>query len=1240
MPSHRTVEDYDRLVKGTVGWPPGKWWDSPDADSIAHDICVRTLACDGPVDRIIIGCVPVTTLPAVKLAGYRLAVVGVTPSLLTTRLMSRKPASTDQPGPEAVTTMMASQELAIQIAEVTFSSFEQIHQLAPGRWFVWAASGAGKSHYVRALHPRRCTTVRAITAEVSAVFHIIVDNYLASFIHPMDSNGVFRKFHTWYIAVRQAIGLRYDLLDNPLSARSYRFAPSYPPAAILGQADHPVRQWVRSPRFSLLRTAWVSIKLTPFVVLACWAYGIRGLFTLIPFAWLSFTRRPLRTPFPVAEHVVLRQDFRQLRVLPPKSVASLHSHPGPASERNAADDTINSFITMHGYDVYSVQQSQRDVERQFSGSHTHYWPVDRVVPQHSDDIVPTHVIKLLNVDYYINWIEYLWMAQPFMLFTFTPQDPSGESDGIQWTTNADNTISMRITGGATYRHQLWDYDVDIAEARYRGFAVTYTVDRVAVSEHWSIVLLTPRSVDPYSGPVGCTLQRATLARDALCLDGTIRPCAAIRCSGPDPFLSVCIPGTYASVRVPSTTEVILRGRCALGPSAYADLTSVLGKEYPDGLTLAHAAIFAAFPVDKVGAACTSQLTVADSAIHYRTLSVGLPTTDDKPMGAVIAPPVIPSGYVPYRGLCADVWTVTERLAVVHNDQEVLPPKYLGFAAEFARLLIPKAHSIAPIRVHDVIVAQSRPSQRLKNKIAAKKLSHFLSKPAITISSFQKGEVYSALKDPRNISTLPAEHCLIYSQYTRPFSDHLKTTPWYAFGMHPRKVGARIVFIARTSDEVIETDFSRFDGTHSQGLYHLELALLLRAFPVEEHATIRTIHQQMVSAKAWTKHGCDYDMGGSRASGSADTSLFNSIDNAFVAYSAFRNDGKKPEEAYAALGLYGGDDGITPDLDCSVYEKTAADLQLRLKATVHPAHARTSMLGRIYPAPADGPQNMADLPRQLAKLHVCASRDPQVWKTIVADRARGILAWDPDTPVLSHWARLALRTHDSKSPIRDREAEFKVNQMAACLADGHIIDTPCERVMYAEAATSLGLPEFQIREYCAMLDAATTFVYPPLHIPPPPVLTTGVAMGNQYVQPGPTLGQAAMLAAATDSKRAPLGWRCTHSDDIVFPIVIEPTGRPQPRETKTLAAAQPSIVTTKRVTVEAIIAGAVKPAGLVSWAFSALKPCVDCSGPLTITPAQLLRISHMPKAVPPKRCKKCKGEQQKRIAAHAAASPGL
>jgi hypothetical protein len=1117
--------------------------------------------------------------------------------------------------------MMASQEVAIQAAELTLSSFEQVSSLAPGRWFVWAASGAGKSHFVRSLRPRQCRSFGACVAEIRAVIAILVDNYVASFIHPMQPGWWHHKCRTWYLSVRQAIGVRYDLLDLPLSAPSYRFAPAYPPAAILGQAAHEVRTWIRSPRFSLLRTVWAFTKLSPVVALCIWYWSWLGVLSLIPALWVAYTRRPLRTPFPVAEHVVLRQDFRQLRVLPHKSVASLHSHPGPAAERNAADDTINSFITMHGYDVYSVQQSQRDVERQFSGSHTHYWPVDRVVPQHSDDVMPTHAIKLLNVDYYIDWNEYLWMAQPFVLFTFTPQDPSGESDGIQWTTNADNTISMRITGGATYQHQLWDYDVDIVEARYSGFAVTYTVDRVAVSEHWSIVLMTPRSVDPYHGPVGCTLQRVTLARNALCLDGTIRSTAAIRVSGPDPFLSVCIPGTYASVRVPSSTEVILRGRCALGPSAYADLTTVLAKEYPDSLTLAHAAIFAAFPVDKVGAARTSALTVADSNVHYRTLAVGLPTTDDTPMGAVIAPPIIPSGYVPYRGLCADIWTVTERLTAVHNDQEVLPPKYLGFASEFASRLLPKAHSLAPIRVHDVITAQKRPSQRLKNKIAAKKLSHFLFKPAITISSFQKGEVYSALKDPRNISTLPAEHCLIYSQYTRPFSDHLKTTDFYAFGMHPRKVAARVVHLARNSKEIIETDFSRFDGTHSQGLYDLELALLLRAFPIDEHATIRTIHNQMVFAKAWTKHGADYEMGGSRASGSADTSLFNSIDNAFVAFCAFRNAGKKPDEAYAALGLYGGDDGLTPDLDCAIYERTAADLQLRLKATVHPSSARTSMLGRIYPAPADGPWHMADLPRQLAKLHVCPSRDPQVWKTIVADRARGVLAWDPDTPILSHWAKLALRTHDHSHPVQDREMQYRIDQVSAAAADGYILDTPPARLMFAEAATSLGLPESVIREYCVMLDACTRFEYAPLSIPPPPVLTPGVALGNLYSPPGPVFGQA-------ESKRA--------SAAPTGPFVVEPS----PIVSTTVIAAQPRIVTTKRVSIDAIIAGGVKPVGPVSWAFSSLKPCVDCQGPLTITPAQLIRISHMPKATPPKRCKQCKGAQQKRIADRRAVSPGL
>jgi hypothetical protein len=520
--------------------------------------------------------------------------------------------------------------------------------------------------------------------------------------------------------------------------------------------------------------------------------------------------------------------------------------------------------------------------------------------------------------------------------------------------------------------------------------------------------------------------------------------------------------------------------------------------------------------------------------------------------------------------------------------------------------------------------------------------------------------------------------------------------------------------------------------------------------------IRNIHNKMTAAKAWTKAGVQYDMGGSRASGSADTSLFNSIDNAYVAYCAFRNANLDPDAAYRSLGLYGGDDGLTPDLEPAVYERTSNDLGLRLKATTHPSGARTGMLGRVYPAPADGPEQMADLPRQLGKLHVIASRDPMAARTVLVDRAHGILVTDPDTPILSNWARLVLRTHADHGEVKDRAVAYTLAAYRAAVEDGGVIDTPPMRLMLEEAVLSLGLSAVEITQYCALLDAATVFEYPPIKAPPKLVLPPGVAIGDLYTPPSPLFGHAGDLkrsaprvveydALVRDGPKWPVGqwWKEPDADRVATKLCVAALALPAPADQvvlgcvpvcafaavraagygiavitipkadlarnllsrsdgkqpgveildsqlqfqeialvaadvtlpnfaaistlprqrwfvwaasgagkttylKTLVPAAPVVTGPKRdgkpivaITAAAIIAGKVpQPVGPASFAFSALKPCVDCNGKLDITPAQLVQISKIPKAVPPVRCKKCKTDKKKRLAERAAEIPGI
>lgn len=116
----------------------------------------------------------------------------------------------------------------------------------------------------------------------------------------------------------------------------------------------------------------------------------------------------------------LRQAFRKIKVLRSRRPRSGHSHPDAGPNRDQADNSLNNFIIMNGCRVYSVQKSSVDIRRNISGSLIHYWDADRFHPEHIDPIGPDHIIKLMNVDYYLDWQRELPAFRPFIMYTFTP----------------------------------------------------------------------------------------------------------------------------------------------------------------------------------------------------------------------------------------------------------------------------------------------------------------------------------------------------------------------------------------------------------------------------------------------------------------------------------------------------------------------------------------------------------------------------------------------------------------------------------------------------------------------------------------------------------------------------------------------------------------------------------------------------------------------------------------------------
>jgi predicted RNA methylase len=733
----------------------------------------------------------------------------------------------------------------------------------------------------------------------------------------------------------------------------------------------------------------------------------------------------------------LRGKFRHLQIPEPQLVSEKHSHRFAASERNAANTCVDNFIIAQGAEIYSIQLSSMDMARGLRGSLTHHWTRDRIMPYVDDDMMEKDVVKLFNVDYYIDWAEYLWLAKPFMLYTFSPTLPCGSQHEYTWTTQLDNTIKMKVTGGAEYIHQLWDYDCDSFIACYSGLRVHYKVENIRVNKHWKYVLIVPVLLE--NGPVldhcntGLKRMRLVHTVDTLAtLENKLppRPVATIyNYGGDDAGLAISIPGEYVSVLLPTTLVTTLRSRYERATLKLGDVQSIICTDFRNDPRLAVALVFSAFPVTPVNHVHVSTIESRSRARVYRKVPL-IPefvSTESQPH-TELTKPMLAESWSATRSRDNELWTIAERITKPHTEFDTanLKPMYLDYMVEFARLLLPQAGMLHPVDVTTVIEGQRRAAQVLANRQAEPHLASYFTNvtngASEAIEAFQKGELYPKIAPPRNISTLSTSHCLLYSQFTQAISKHLKTMPWYAFGMHPNQIAERVHAIALDSKTIAETDFSKFDGTHSMPLYEFELMLLRRAFPVCYHDQLMKVHSAMTNASCRTTTGIEYKLGGGRASGAADTSIGNTIDNAYIMYVMYRRKGMTKHEAWNKLGIFGGDDGISGDPD-EIMKEIVTDHHMQIKLTVRGSEEPIEFLARVYPAPTVAPYNMCNIQRLLPKCHAHYSGGSDVRDfpgVFLRRKAESYLVMDPDTPILSEWCKLVLRSTGEIKNIRQQQ----------------------------------------------------------------------------------------------------------------------------------------------------------------------------------------------------------------------------
>lgn len=332
------------------------------------------------------------------------------------------------------------------------------------------------------------------------------------------------------------------------------------------------------------------------------------------------------------------------------------------------------------------------------------------------------------------------------------------------------------------------------------------------------------------------------------------------------------------------------------------------------------------------------------------------------------------------------------------------------------------------RVHNNQMAPSQVRRRIEN-------SQHVPERRQRVKAQQKGEIYGSPSHPRNISTVTTTHTEELSRYTYAYSDFLKEefgpnstrAQWMCPGATPA-VSAQAIhyFVMVERGQVVETDYSRFDGTISRWLReNVEFAAILAWVHPDHRLELKALLKNDISQRATTSNGIMYHTGGSRLSGSPLTTIGNTLINAYVAYCALRESGLNPSQAFIGIGPKYGDDGV--DRAGLPLDTVAKDLGLKLKIIEPVLPGRVSFLGRVFYDAMTSPSSHFDVARAIRKIPVVV-RGPRPALDAFRLKLQGYLAADPVTPVLSAYCRAILRIKGWTKTVKRNDAPLTTQEV--------------------------------------------------------------------------------------------------------------------------------------------------------------------------------------------------------------------
>lgn len=345
---------------------------------------------------------------------------------------------------------------------------------------------------------------------------------------------------------------------------------------------------------------------------------------------------------------------------------------------------------------------------------------------------------------------------------------------------------------------------------------------------------------------------------------------------------------------------------------------------------------------------------------------------------------------------------------------------IALATRFAQMHM-RGSKLEPVTIPEVEAQQGRPSQQAVLKRGQGKPQGFRVKK---FASFPKNEAMNNCKPLRPIVNFPDHLKADYSSYIMALANFMKENRemfhWYAFGLNPQEIAEAVVNKAFRAQTVSETDMTAFDVTVNCLLRTFERIFLNEAFP--DHPAILELHRQQYDKKArlifeFEEKGkgridVEVDPQYGRHSGSPETSMLNSWINAFLAFVTYYDTCKgtfeeRTTEAQRKLGMYGGDDGVSFDIDSATYVANATEMGLRLKSELIKSGEPFHFLSKeYYPCAWTGTPCCASVAeRALGKMHWGGrAANPLSDHEMIYLRAKSYAETDATCPLIGTLAR--------------------------------------------------------------------------------------------------------------------------------------------------------------------------------------------------------------------------------------------